>query len=62
VRIIITAEEAIDKGIWEDLCDMVGYSYYAVNEGMDPDTEISLTEDQAIQLGVIPAKNSISWD
>ena len=56
MRIIITADEAIDKGIWEDLCDMIGYNYYAVNEGMDTDTEISLTEDQARQLGLLPNK------
>jgi hypothetical protein len=64
MRILITAEEAIDKGIWENVCDIVGYNYYAVNEGMDPDTEISLTEDQARQLGLIPTKSvdEYTWD
>ena len=53
MRIIITAEEAIDKGIWEEVADIAGYDYYAVNEGMDPNEEISLTEEQAIKLGLI---------
>lgn len=64
MRIVITAEEAMDKGIWEDLCDMLGYSVYAVNEGMDPDTDFSLTEDQARQLRLIPTKSidEYTWD
>jgi hypothetical protein len=53
MRIIITAEEAIDMGIWEEVADIAGYDYYAVNEGMDGDTEISLTKEQAKQLRLI---------
>ena len=49
MKIVITAQEAIDKGIWEEVADIEGYSYWAVNEGM----EISLTEEQAKQLGLI---------
>ena len=64
MRVIITADEAMDKGIWEEVADIVGYSYYAVNEGMDPDTEISLTEEQARKLGLLQPKYSgdYSWD
>ena len=40
MKIIITAQEAIDKGIWEEVADIEGYDYYAVNEGMDPDKQI----------------------
>jgi len=53
MKIIITAEEAIDKGIWEEVADIAGYNYYAVNEGMDRETEIVLTEEQAKSLGLI---------
>ena len=54
MRILITAEEAIDRGIWEDLCEMKGFNVWAVNEGlMDEDYEISLDAEEARDLGVI---------
>ncbi len=53
MRIIITAEEAIDRGIWEEAAKISGYGLYAIKEGMDPNTEITLTEEQAIELGLI---------
>lgn len=53
IYVVLTAEEAMDKGIWEEVADIAGYSYYAVNEGMDKDTEITLDEDNARKLGLI---------
>jgi len=53
MKIIITASEAIEKGIWERISQIKGYDVYAVSEGMDPETEIELTQDQAIDLGII---------
>lgn len=53
MKIIITPEEAIDRGVWEKLCDMKGINVWAFNEGlMDDDTEISLTEEEAGTLGL----------
>lgn len=53
MRIIITAKEAIEKGIWDDVADIAGYNVWALNEGMDEDEQISLTEEQAKRLGLI---------
>ena len=54
MKIIITAGEAIDMGIWEKLCDMKGISIYTINEGvMGGNEEIVLTKEQAIELGII---------
>ena len=53
MKIIITAEEAINRGVWEKLCDMKGINVWAVNEDlMDNDQEITLTEEEARILGL----------
>lgn len=41
------------KGCWAAVCDMKGYERHAVAEGMDPDTEIELTLEQARDLGLL---------
>ena len=57
MRIIITAGEALDKGIWDDLCDLKGINIWAINEGMMDDTEeIALTEEEAKALSLHPSK------
>lgn len=54
LKVTITAEEAIDRGIWDSICELKGYSVWCVNEGqMDSDHEISLTEAEAKRLGVL---------
>lgn len=54
MKIIITADKAIDKGIWQEICKIKGYNEWCVNEGlMDDDYEISLTEKEAKELGLI---------
>ena len=53
MKIIITAGEAQDKGIWEKLCNLKGIDIYAIAEGtMDSDKEIILTEEEAHKLGL----------
>ena len=53
MKIIITAREALEKGIWDDLCDLKGFNVWAVNEGqMDGNEEITLTEEEAQKLGI----------
>jgi hypothetical protein len=45
----------MDRGAWDDACDLVGLSIWAVNEGqMDSEEEIRLTDEQAKKLGLIP--------
>ena len=54
MRIIVTAEELIDKGVWEEFCELKGINVWAVNEGaIDSDEEWSLTEEEAKQFGFI---------
>lgn len=53
MKIIITVQEAFDLGIWEQVCDKRGYNYYAVSEGLNKETEIDLTKEEAIELKII---------
>ncbi len=53
VIVKITANEAIDMGIWDKLCSIRGINEHAVSEGlMDGDQEITLTKEEADQLGI----------
>jgi len=54
MKIVITAEEALEKGIWGDLCDLRDWNVYIINEGlMDAEETIELTEYEATSLGLI---------
>lgn len=54
MKIIITTEEALDLGIWDWLCKVKGLGEWALNEGtMSPQHEFTLTEEEAIKLGLI---------
>lgn len=58
MEITITAREALNKGIWDDLCDLKGINVWAINEGMMDDTEeITLTEEEAKALGLHPSQS-----
>jgi hypothetical protein len=53
MKIIVTANDLIDKGVWDEACDILGLNIWAVNERlMDSNEEIILTEDQAAKLGL----------
>jgi len=57
MKIIITANEAIDLGIWEDVCRIKGINEWVVNEGMMNGTdEITLSEKEAVELHLYPQK------
>ena len=54
MKITITAREALDKGIWDKLCDLKGINVWAINKGlMDSTDEITLTLLEAEELGLI---------
>lgn len=54
MKIIITAREALDEGVWEELCDLKGINPRAINEGlMDDTSKFTLTEEEAKQLHLI---------
>lgn len=53
--ISLTASEAIDRGLWDQLCELRGWNVWIVNEGRMPSDEvITLTEDEARKLGLLP--------
>ena len=57
MKLIITAREALDKGVWDKLCDIKGWDVWAINEGlMDSDEEITLTDDEARELRFLPSE------
>lgn len=43
----------MELGVWDAFCSMVGLSVYAMNEGMDPEREFTLTHGQAQELGIL---------
>lgn len=61
MKMIITALEAVDMGIWDRLCKMKGINVWALSEGlMDSDEEITLSKQEAVDLGVYPIKSSMN--
>lgn len=60
MKIVITASEALKRGIWDELCDIRDWNVYAINEGlMDSDEEIALTQDEAERLGLIKEGSNV---
>lgn len=53
ITVTLTANEAIDMGIWDKLCAMRKLSIWAVNEGTIPsDHEFTLTKEETFDLGI----------
>lgn len=51
VRVTMTAEELIDRGLWDWYCELTDTNVWAVNEGrMDQDTELVLPDVIAAQV------------
>jgi hypothetical protein len=62
MKIIVTAEEIMDKGSWEKFCEEFGINLWAMNEGlMDDDDEFTLTEKQARSFGFLRVKEEATW-
>ena len=54
MKYIITAEELIDRGLWEQFCGDRGINVWAINEGqMDDDHEFILSTREAKRYGLI---------
>ena len=54
MKIIVTADEILDKDVWREFCEDNGINVWAVNEGlMSVDEEFTLTEEEAIKYGFI---------
>ncbi len=53
MKIVMTIREIMDKGLWEDFCEIRGWSVWIVSEGQaDSSEEITLTEDEIKKLGI----------
>lgn len=54
MKILITVEEAINKGIWTGICEIKGINEWAIKPGsIDIHEKIELTEEEARGLGLI---------
>ena len=54
MEIIITVDELMDKGIWDEFCEGRGISVWAVNEGqMDYNQEFILTKEEVKKFGFL---------
>jgi hypothetical protein len=51
MKVIMTAREIMDKGLWMEFCELRGINEWAVNEGlMDSDEEFVLNEREIKKL------------
>jgi len=58
MEISITAKELMDKGKWDQVCNLKGLSIWCVAEGlMDSSESISLTYEEAKTLGLVKGGN-----
>lgn len=56
MKIIATAGELADRGLWVKAARVTGHSRWAIEDcKLDRDSEIALTEHQARQIGLLPA-------
>jgi len=54
MKVKVTVRELMDKGVWDEVCELLGLNPWCVNEGlMDSSEEIELTETQAKQMGLL---------
>lgn len=54
VQVKITVRELLDKGLWDQACEMTGLNVWAINEGlMDSSDEVTFTQEQAQELGLL---------
>lgn len=60
MKIVTTPAELMDRLRWDEACEMLDISPWAVNEGqIDSGEEITLTEEQATTLGLLPRHEEI---
>lgn len=51
-KIVLTAEEVFVNYNWKVFCDLKNISKMSLDEGLDPDTDFTLTLDEAKAIGV----------
>ena len=56
MNIKTSARELMERGLWNEACEVTGMNPYALNEGrMNAEDEITLTERQATRIGLLPS-------
>lgn len=59
MKLSITIRELMDRHVWEEAADMLGWSPWVVNEGQaGMDDAVELSAEQAQQLGLIRVPGS----
>ena len=54
MKVTLTADEIMNKGLWDEFCEMKGINEWAMNEGlMDGNEEFTFTRREAIKLRLI---------
>ena len=54
MKVKVTAQELLNKGVWQNYCDAHGINEWAINEGlMDSEEEVTLSEQEAKKYGFI---------
>ena len=55
MKIVVTAGEIEEMGVWDQFCEMMGLNPWCRNEGScTSETEFSLTAEQAREMSIIP--------
>lgn len=53
MEITLTAEEMLNRGLWDMFCELRGISVWAINEGqVDSKEKFTLTEEESRKLGL----------
>jgi len=54
MQVIVSADELIDHGLWDQFCEDRGLNVWIVNEGqMDSDHEFVLSYDESVKYGFL---------
>ena len=62
MKIIVTVKEIMDKGYWDDFCDIKGWNPWCVSEGLcSSDEKIELSRNEAQKFNFIPKDNNNDW-
>jgi hypothetical protein len=57
MTITLTLGEALERGIWEELCTLKGLNPWCLKEGLaDRSDTVSLTAEEASSLRLLPSR------
>jgi hypothetical protein len=53
----ITLRQAMDMGVWDKFCEVMGLNPYCINEGADENASYSVTKRDAARIGI----KNVGW-